>query len=122
MAESLLATEIPLRSVEILTLACQARKVLFCMPLFLVLYVPPALSQKGQPGEAVLPKDYLHIEYSCHAVFGFGTTERESERWKLYSSSRFLRCSNPQQSWRNSRTCHLLRRSPCTTYSYSVRS
>ena len=54
--------------VEIPTLHCQAPKVLFCMPLFLVLYVPPALSQKAQPGEAVLRKYDLHIGMKTDGV------------------------------------------------------
>lgn len=51
-----------LRSVEFRILPSQAPKVLFRMPLFLVLYVPPALSRKAQTDDASLPKYDLHIK------------------------------------------------------------
>jgi hypothetical protein len=70
-----------LRSLEIPILACQAAKVLFCIPLFLVLCVPPALSQKAQPSD--LPEYDLHTETKTKGVevnlLPFGTRKDFTE-------------------------------------------
>lgn len=43
-------------------------KVLFRIPLFLLLCVPPGLSQKAQPGDSSLPKYDLHTETKTKGV------------------------------------------------------
>ncbi len=57
-----------LRSVKIAILPGQALPVLFCLLLFLVLYLPSALSQKAQPGGDVPRKYDLHLEKKSEGV------------------------------------------------------
>ena len=49
-------------------LPAEATKALFRLPLFLVLCVSPALSQKAQPDDGTLPKYDLHTETKTKGV------------------------------------------------------
>jgi hypothetical protein len=53
---------------RILILPAEATKALFRLPLFLVLCVSPALSQKAQPDDGTLPKYDLHTETKTKGV------------------------------------------------------
>ena len=57
-----------LLGLEIPILPCEATKVFFCIPLFLLLCVTPALSQRAQPDDGSLPKYDLDTETKTKGV------------------------------------------------------
>lgn len=78
------------RRMQIAVLPCQAPNVLLRLRLFLDLYMPPALSQGVQSGEALLLKYDLHIETKTEGVVD------EISLWKPGRLQR--RTGNPHSS------------------------